>query len=370
MTHVPTRFTTSLRTAIVLLAALMGSQCSASDASPDHPEAVILVYHHVALGTPASTSVTPDRFAEHLGLLEHGGYAVIALQRVIAALERDEPLPPRSVALTFDDAYRSVYTQALPALEARGWPFTVFVSTRAVDEGHANTMTWDELRDLEARGGAVGNHSRSHDHLVRPRPGEKAEDWRARVIDDVLAAQSRLEEELERPLSAFAYPYGEFDLEIRNLIRTLGFLAVGQQSGPVGTGTDPWAIPRFPVATGFDSPDRLREKLQTVALPVNVVAPSSNTLTADAGPPELELVMSSGSFDPSRLVCYVPGQPPAKIRWVDRSAGRLTVTAREPLDPGRSKYTCTAPSSRAAGVYHWYSHLWMKPNPDGSWPRD
>jgi peptidoglycan/xylan/chitin deacetylase (PgdA/CDA1 family) len=370
MMRFPEPVLTSLRTAIVLLAVFTGSQCSASEASPEHPRAVILVYHHVARDTPASTSVTPERFAEHLGLLEQGGYAVVALQRVIDAMEHGEPLPPSSVAITFDDAYRSVYTEALPVLEAHGWPFTVFVSTQAVDDGHANTMTWDQLRDLEARGGAIGNHSRHHDHLVRPRVGEGVEAWRARVTDDILAARARLEEELEMPLAVFAYPYGEFDLEIKDLVRSLGFRAIGQQSGPVGPGTDPWAIPRFPVATGFDSPERLREKLDTVALPVNVLGPASNTLAADAGPPELELVVSPGSFDLSRLVCYVPGQPPAVIRWVDRSTGRLTVTAREPLDPGRSKYTCTAPSRRAAGVYRWYSHLWMKPNPDGSWPRD
>ncbi|NIP14601.1 MAG: polysaccharide deacetylase family protein [Pseudomonadales bacterium] len=367
----PTRLLTSLRATMVVLAALTGAQCSASDASLEqHPGGVILVYHHVALDTPASTSVSPQRFAEHLELIEQGGYAVIALQRLIDAIEQSEPVPPRSVAITFDDAYRSVYTEALPALEARGWPFTVFVSTQAVDDGHANTMTWYQLRELETRGGSVANHSRDHDHLVRPRPGEAQETWRARVSEDLLAAQGRLDEELEQPLAVFAYPYGEFDLEIKELVRTLGFRAVGQQSGPVGPDTDLSAIPRFPLATGFDSLDRLREKLDTVALPVNVLRPESNTLAANAGPPELELVVTPGSIDPDQLVCYVPGQPPANIRWVNRSAGRLTVTAREPLAPGRSKYTCTAPSTRVAGAYHWYSHLWMKPNPDGSWPTD
>lgn len=370
MTEISAQLMRGLRTASILLATFAGAQCSASNASPEDPRAVIFVYHHVAADTPASTSVTPQRFAEHLSLIEQGRHSVVTLQRVIDALERGERLPPRSVAITFDDAYLSVYTEALPLLEAREWPFTVFVSTQAVDEGHAATMTWDQLRDLEARGGAIGNHSRSHDHLVRPHPAETAAAWRARVTDDILAARARLEAELERPLTVFAYPYGEFDRDIRDLVRTLGLRGVGQQSGPVGPGTDPWAIPRFPVATGFDSPQRYREKLATLALPVTVLGPESNTLEADAGPPELDLVITPGSFDVDQLVCYVPGQPPAQIRWVDKSAGRLKVTAREPLDPGRSKYTCTAPSHRNPGSYHWYSHLWMKPNPDGSWPRD
>ena len=79
-----------------------------------------------------------------------------------------------------------VYTEAFPRLRHRGWPFTVFVNTDAVDRRHANTMSWNQLREIEDGGGTAGNHSRTHDHLVRRRDGETREQWRRRVGDDVL----------------------------------------------------------------------------------------------------------------------------------------------------------------------------------------
>ena len=199
--------------------------------------AVILVYHHIGTTTPASTSVTPERFASHLDLLAAGGYRVVPLADVVEALRSGKALPDRAVVLTFDDAYRSVYTEAFPRLRHRGWPFTVFVNTDAVDGRHANTMNWNQLREIEDGGGTAGNHSRTHDHLVRRRDGETREQWRRRVGDDIVWARRRLEAELAAPLDMFAYPYGEFTAELEALVRGLGLAAVGQQSGPVGAGT-------------------------------------------------------------------------------------------------------------------------------------
>jgi hypothetical protein len=61
--------------------------------------------------------------------------------------------------------------------------------------------------------------------------------------------------------------------------------------------------------------------------------------------------------------CYVAGQPPAAVEWEGDVA---TVRAREGLGPGRGKYTCTVASTEA-GVFYWYSHLWLQPRDDGSW---
>ena len=154
-------------------------------------DAVALIYHQVAADTPAATSVRPETFEAHLDYLQREGYAVVALDDVVAAVSGEASrLPPKAVALTFDDGYRSIYTTALPLLEARGWPFTVFVSTDAIDRGYANFMSWDELRELEARGGRIANHGAAHGHLIRREPGESAAAWRTRVRNDIVSAQA------------------------------------------------------------------------------------------------------------------------------------------------------------------------------------
>lgn len=329
--------------------------------------AVVLLYHHVDDSTPRSTSITPASFDAHLDYLEREGYSVLPLAQIVEALREGEPLAPRTVALTFDDGYESVYTAALPRLERRGWPFTVFVATDYIDDGYAGFMSWDELRDLEARGGTIANHSTSHAHLIRREPEEDEAEWRARVSVDIETAQARLDAELDHPLRMLAYPYGEFDSALEAIVADLGFVAFGQQSGPVYAPFGLQQLARFPMATGFDSIDRFAEKLRTLPLPVQVLAPSSRVLGARSEAPALQVRLPEGPYRRDALRCYVAGQDPAQIDWEGDVA---TIRARAELGPGRSKYNCTAPSTTTSGVYHWYSHLWIQPRNDGSWYPD
>jgi biofilm PGA synthesis lipoprotein PgaB len=346
------------------------SQCALANSWVDNTRAVILVYHHVDTTTPASTSVTPEVFTRHLQFLQQSDYQIIPLARVLAAAEDGERLPSNSVVLTFDDAYLSVYSQAMSQLMERRWPFTVFVTTDAVDAKQRNTMSWDQLREIEQNGGRIGNHSRTHAHLLERLAGESSIEWEGRVRKDILNAQARLESELDNPLRALAYPYGEFDSALEAIVEDLDFAALGQQSGPVGPSTDLRSIPRFPITSGYDDLSSLAEKLNSADLPVTVIQPASHVLSKDPAPPQLDLRIADGPFDIDQLTCYVSGQSPAQLTWLDREPNVVRIQAKQPLPVGRAKYTCTAPSAIQSGVYYWYSHLWMTTNLDGSWYSD
>lgn len=350
-----------IRFAAAVLAVTGTAACSPSLDAAEH--AVILLYHHVSTSSPSSTSVTPDRFEEHLEYLAQNDFAVLPLEEIVRALDGGHALPPRAVALTFDDAYESVYDEALPRLERRNWPFTVFVATDPVDDGYAGFMSWDELRDLEARGGTIGNHSADHAYLLRRQPDENHAVWRERVRDNIMHAEARLEQELEQPLPFFAYPYGEFDAPLESIVTDLGYVGFGQQSGPVGRSYEQSRLPRYPVATGFDDLDSLAEKLRTRPLPVTVLGPDSTVLAAGAEAPLLRLRIPDGAYRRDAMRCYVAGQEPARIEWDGDVA---SIRAREPLDTGRSKYNCTAPAASGPGVFFWYSHLWIKQAQGGS----
>jgi len=356
------------RAARILISLLsLAGICFSPAARAADGSAVVLLYHHVDDSTPPSTSITTQSFDAQLDYLERENYSVLSLAELVRALREGELLPPRAVALTFDDGYDSVYTEALPRLERRGWPFTVFVATDYIDDGYAGFMTWAELRDLEARGGTVANHTRRHDHLIRVAADENQADWLARVRTDIETAQARLDAELDHPLRMLAYPYGEFDTALETLVEDLRFVAFGQQSGPVDANSDRQQLARFPMAMGFDSIGSLAEKLKTQPLPVTVVAPVSRVLEARASAPALEIELPKGPYRRDGLRCYVAGQAPAEVDWQGDVA---TIRAQGPLGAGRGKYNCTAPSTSESGVYYWYSHLWIQPRDDGSWYPD
>jgi peptidoglycan/xylan/chitin deacetylase (PgdA/CDA1 family) len=59
-------------------------------------------------------------------------YSVVSLDELVAALERGGKLPPRSLAITFDDGYADNHRLALPVLRDLGLPATVYVATGGV----------------------------------------------------------------------------------------------------------------------------------------------------------------------------------------------------------------------------------------------
>lgn len=327
--------------------------------------AKILLYHHVDTTTPSSTSVTPERFAAHLDLIESTGYQVVPLTRIVAALLAGDPLDARWVAITFDDAYASLLTEAAPRLSARGWPFTVFVATADVDSGHRPYLDWDELLALRRQGALIANHSRDHEHMVRRPAGESEAAWRMRLTAEVMAAQRRLEATLGETPRLFAYPYGEFDSAATEVLGALDFVAFGQQSGPVGSTTNLLAIPRFPLATGFDSLESLAEKLATEQLPLAGPTVPATVLDASSGPPTLTLSLATADVHRGNLTCFANGVPTVQMRWQDDRV--VEIRPDKPLNAGRSRITCTAPYPGRSGTYYWYTHLYMKPAPDGSW---
>lgn len=323
------------------------------------PNAVIFMYHHFGEEKHPSTNIRLEQFDAHLGYLQTAGYQILPLEEIVRAIREGKSLPERTAAITVDDAYLSVYTAAYPRLKQRGWPFTVFVATDAVDQRLPAFMTWGQMREMQANGVTFANHSSSHSYLIRLRKGETRRQWRQRVRQDIEQAQSRLWEELRVRPTLFAYPYGEYDRRLAEIVSELGLTAFGQQSGAVGPFSDPRALPRFPMAEQFAAMDQFRLKAASLALPVRDVKPWDPVLK-DRTPPTMVVTLAESDADLARLQCFGGDGAVMEPVWLDKEPRRFMVTAAKPLPPGRSRYNCTAPSSRS-GRYYWFSHLWIVP---------
>ncbi|MGX6605274.1 glycosyltransferase [Micromonosporaceae bacterium Da 78-11] len=224
----------------------------------------ILAYHAIEeVDDPriAQYSVSPALFEEQIDALLDAGHTFIGTDDLLAHLE-GRPLPPRSVLLTFDDAYESLLTNAAPILERRG---IVGVACVVADEigGHnawdAATgatqlplMTAEQLTVLRDAGWEIASHSRRHAHLTTL-PGAVLRGDLRRSRDVLL----RLGLGAPRLL---AYPYGEHDVRVRDQTRKAGFLAAFAlttgQTGPVAQAR--YALARIEVQQDTTPADLLR----------------------------------------------------------------------------------------------------------------
>ena len=324
-------------------------------AAPLHA-AVILQYHHIGSDSPAITSTSIEAFEQHLAYLADSGLEIVPLSEIVAHPERQTP---QRVAITFDDAYDNIYLNAVPRLKALGWPFTIFVSTEYIDS--KGFISWDQLRDVEASGGLVANHSHSHLHMLRKRHGESNYAWLQRLRKDIDKAQHLLDKNLLNPPKYFAYPYGEYDPDILKLIDDMGYTGFGQQSGAVGPLSLLTVLPRFPLSGAYEDLDTFITKVHTRALPVKV-SPISPMMTVN--PPTLVLEFPEPANLPlNRLVCYGPG---GKTTLITVAPGIFEATNKTRLPIGRSRYNCTMPAGKP-GDFYWFSQLWIQKRPNGSW---
>lgn len=327
---------------------------------------VILQYHHFSDTTPASTSISPTLFQQHLDYLKEQQFQVLPLQQVIDAFSNGTSLPERCVSITVDDAYLSVYQEAFPRLQALGWPFTVFINTAAITSGNRHYMSWQQMQEMAHTGVRFENHSHHHDHLIRQRPGEGPSVWKKRVTDDILQAQQLISRNLGQTPTLFAYPYGEYNEELKGIVGDLGLAAFGQQSGPAWRGADRLALPRFPMAASFARLASFRLKVNTLPLPIDSATPAEPVLQLDQWRPRLSLQFTSGRQPKTALRCYFNGAPDLTISWDTTTPGLAHITPNRDLQVGRNRYNCTMDSPQQ-GRYHWYSHNWIRPKADGSW---
>ncbi|OED43941.1 hypothetical protein ACH42_08830 [Endozoicomonas sp. (ex Bugula neritina AB1)] len=326
--------------------------------------AVILQYHHVSSDTPAITSVTPEGFAKHIMYLSDNEFTVIPLTKAVDALRNKQPIPPKTVAITFDDAYLSIYTNAFPLLKEKGWPFTIFVSPTPVDKGYQKFLSWKQINEMTQFGATIANHTMNHDHSVERRSGETKKEWITRFREDLEATEARIKEMTGQSVKQLAWTFGETTPELRKELDRLGYIGFGQQSGAAGEFSDFTRLPRFPMA-GIYGVNDFGLKVKSIAMPVITQTPSSSLVNEDNLKPALILELAKGDYQKKQLKCYASGQGELKVEWLDEAMTRLKTQANKALPVGRTRYNCTAPSN-SGRQYYWYSHAWLRLTKDGT----
>ncbi len=319
---------------------------------------VITLYHHVANDTPPSTTISPADFRAHLEYLRDNEFTVIPLTEMIEKLQRQEPLPDKAVAITFDDGYISIYDTAFPMLQEFGFPFTLFLSTGPIDANQPNYMNWDQIRDMSDAGVIIANHMVEHPYMLDRQPGESERAWLERRREELLTAEAAIERETGQSHRYLAYPYGEYNLAIKEMLDEEGFVGLAQNSGAAGYHSDFLAVPRYPLASIYANLDTASTKLESLAFNVRQVSP--DTPVTNSRSPSATLQFSPGQYNYSQIGCFANSEP-LTMNWLDRDAGLLELNPQREFDGRRWRYICTAPLP-GSGRYFWYSVQWINPD--------
>lgn len=192
------------------LGALLSRRLARLAGHRPEPRFVVLYYHEVPNGCRAG-------FARQMRALSRSASVVRA--------GHVGPLPDGDlhVAITFDDAFRSVRVNAVPELLSRGFPATIFVPVGCLGQ----TAGWDTAAEVDDRVMTreelqslpdlveLGSHSLHHSHLTKL--GVPF------LREEVATSRQRLSQLASRDISLLAFPYGEFDARVVQICSEAGY---------------------------------------------------------------------------------------------------------------------------------------------------
>ncbi len=347
-----------------LLSLLPVAAASAAAAGNDsgRGDATILIYHHFGDDRYPTTNVGMAQFEEQMAWLAANDYQVISLAELVDILRRSRPLPPKTVAITIDDGYRTTYSKAWPVLRRHGFPFTVFLYEEGIEKGYANYLTWEQVGEMAAAGVDFQDHGYSHHRLADWPKGLDEAGYRRWIRDDLSRGASLLAARLGATPRFFAIPYGEYNYIVLEEAQKLGYEAIfSQDAGSVSEDTDLRLIPREPIlGQEWSTLEHFKMVLERVDLPLADYTPGFTPLVNSSPPRFGARLLHPERYRPGSFGIYVSelGWQPAKqegdLVFIDnhtpltRRANRVMISARE-KESGRTAvrfWLLTMPTNR------------------------
>ena len=255
---------------------------------------ISIMYHRFNENKYPSTNIQIDVFKEQLKIIEREKIKFIHPNNFEKSLSENKG--QRKILFTVDDGLSSFYQNAWPILKKKKIPFILFVNTREV--GSYNYMNWEQILELyKDENVEIGNHSHSHEYLVEENPET--------IKKDIVKSIRIFEDKLGKSSKFFSYPFGEYSLEFKKIIKDLGFkYAFGQHSGVIDETKDLLELPRFPINEKYGEIKRFSTLMKTLPLKFKKISPEDRYLLQSKNPPKVNIEFYEDIKNLNQLNCF------------------------------------------------------------------
>lgn len=332
-----------LRTAVLLLLPLIAA---AAPAPVDDGARVAVLGYHEFSETEEETEmrIRTSKFRRQMETLRDLELPVISMDEFQKWKRGEADLPPRSVLITIDDGWKSVYTDAFPILREFGYPFTLFLYTNYIDGG-GKALTTTMIKEMQKHGATIGSHSVGHPYPAtlkeHRREGPDAYD---KFLRTQMGDSKRfLEAKFGGKISTYAYPGGFHTEEMFPLAREFGYEQLFTViPAKVRRDSDNLTLPRYVVLGTHDPIFDLAVKFGSIAggdpgALAAISKPTPHPVTPEPGAlvgdrlPEISADLSAaGPIDAESLSMRIAGFGPVPAAW-DAESGLLRWKVNRPL---------------------------------------
>jgi peptidoglycan/xylan/chitin deacetylase (PgdA/CDA1 family) len=199
----------------------------------------VLVYHNFSKNRPGKSTVTKGDFEAQMKYLKENGFHIISLDQLLDFMDYKEQIPEKSVAITFDDAWGSIYDIAFPVLKKYGFPATFFIYTDFIGGGKA--MSWAQIQTLSEHGFDIQCQTKTHRDLTLLKKNESFEEYFKALEMEIDYPNTLMERKLKKKCKYLAYPYGKTNDIIIAILKKQGYRA----AFTVEWGSNPFFVDKY-----------------------------------------------------------------------------------------------------------------------------
>lgn len=289
--------------------------------SGDGVRVTVLGYHDFSSSKEATEMLIPtEKFRKQMLAIKELGLHVISLEQFIAWKNGTAKIPDKSVLITIDDGWKSVYTEAFPILKELDYPFTVFLYTNYIDGG-SSALSAQMIHEMQQHGCSVASHSVSHPYpaTVKAQRAKGPKTFTSYLRKEMGNSRKILEKLFGKEVTCYAYPGGFFTGEMLPIASEAGYdYLFTVLPGKTNLTTPNFKIPRYIIlgthdyifrnATSFKATSTSAASdgaiVQTTPHPVN---PGPGSLVASRLPVISADLSDVSEIDPESIVMRVAG---------------------------------------------------------------
>ena len=268
--------------------------------------------------------IRTSKFRKQMETIRQLGIDVISLEDFAAWKRGEKELAEKSILITLDDGWKSVYTDAFPILKEFGYPFTLFLYKNYVDGG-GKALTSPMIEEMVKAGAIIGSHSISHPYPITVKSFRKKgpDAFDAYLRKEMGESKRFLESKFAVKATTYSYPGGFFTEEMIPLGKEFGYThAFTVLPGKVKRSMPDETLPRYMILGNYDRifefATTFRESQNTAAATEGAIAGMIQTtphpVTPEPGAvinsrlPEISADLTKvENLDPATLVMKVSG---------------------------------------------------------------
>jgi hypothetical protein len=207
-------------------------------------------------------------------------------------------------------------------------------------------MTWEQIKEIKKEDFVtIGNHSHTHEYLV--------DENNKSIQADIQKSINIFKEKLGENSDFFSYPFGEYSVNFKNIIKSLGFkYAFGQHSGVIDETKNFYELPRFPINEKYGELKRFTSITKTLPFKFKEITPEDKFILKNNNPPKIQIEFYENIKNLQLISCYsneANKWRQSKIKFVSNNV--LKIIIDEKFVGERGRINCSLRDS--SGFWRW-----------------